>query len=93
MLSLFRYNVSMIRTQIQLPEELHSKLHEIAAGQSRSMAACIRDAINEFVRQAETSSGDDLSDIAGKFRPLPADEIEPHDQVWADVAIEGRRLK
>ena len=79
----------MIRTQIQLDEDIYGQLREFAMHQHRSMAACIRDAINAFLRQAN-DKGDDLSDIAGKFPPLPMDGVKEHDRVWADSVVRER---
>jgi hypothetical protein len=76
----------MIRTQIQLDEHSYSLLRETALQRHRSMAACIRIAIEQFLRDVAGST-DDLSDIAGKFRPLPMDGIKEHDRLWADAVM------
>lgn len=54
------------------------------------MAACIRAAIELFLHQADTEV-EDLSDIAGRFRPISMDGLKAHDQHWADAALDGRR--
>jgi predicted transcriptional regulator len=84
------YHDSMIRTQIQLDDDVYGQLRQFAMHRRRSMAACIRDAIGLFLGHAE-SAHDDLSDVAGKFRPLPTDEVKAHDRVWAESALDGRR--
>lgn len=81
----------MIRTQIQLDESLYEQLRQKAVAQRRSMAACIREAIEAFLKQAE-SQENDLSEIAGKFRPLDhSEDLKDHDRVWSDAAVEGCR--
>ena len=79
----------MIRTQIQLQDSVYDKLRDTAVRQRRSMAACVRDAILAIIRQAEAST-DDLSDIAGKFKPLRGDEVKGHDRAWAEAAVRER---
>jgi len=46
------------------------------------MASCVREAIAAYVVKQQSPT-DDLSDIAGKFRPVPADGLKPHDRAWA----------
>jgi hypothetical protein len=79
----------MIRTQIQLQNRLYAELRETAIRQHRSMAACIRDAVVSFLRQSATDVND-LSDIAGKFQPMPTDEMKDHDRVWAEAVVRER---
>ena len=79
----------MTRTQIQIEDDVYEQLRQLAVHRHRSMAACVRDAITLFLNQAE-GDRDDLSDVAGKFRPLSADGIKDHDRIWADSVIEGR---
>jgi len=55
------------------------------------MAACIRTAIQQFLRE-ESGPIDDLSDIAGQFRPLPMDNVKGHDRQWAEAATGKRSL-
>ena len=61
---------------------MYEAVRRLAAEQHRSIAACVREALAAYLVQAERGS-DDLSDIAGKFRPLPADDVKPHDRDWA----------
>jgi plasmid stability protein len=69
----------MVRTQIQLPEEQYQELRSRAAREHRSLADCIREAIRLFLlRDREHTLG--LEDIAGKFRPLPLEDLKPHDR-------------
>ena len=76
----------MIRTHIQLDDTTYGQLREFAMRRHRSMAACIRDAIKDFLQQAEDSA-DDLSDIAGTFRPILMEGLKAHDQHWADSLV------
>jgi hypothetical protein len=79
----------MIRTQIQLDEHSYAMLRETALHRHRSMAACIRTAIEQFLRDADSGT-DDLSDIAGRFRPLPMDDVKGHDRQWAEAVMNKR---
>ena len=76
----------MIRTQIQLDDKSYHILREHASKRHVSMAACIRTAIERFLAEADEQI-DDLSDIAGRFRPLPADNLKPHDRDWSDAIM------
>ena len=76
----------MIRTQIQLDDTVYGQLREFAMRRHRSIAACIRDAIGDFLRQGEDAA-DDLSDIAGKFKPLSMENIKDHDRHWAESLV------
>ena len=53
------------------------------------MAACIRTAIERYLREEECGL-DDLSDVAGRFRPLPMDGVKEHDREWAEAAMSKR---
>ena len=66
-------------------------LRETALRKRRSMAACIRAAIEQFLRETN-SDADDLSDIAGRFQPLPMDGVKAHDRQWAEAAMSKRSL-
>ncbi len=79
----------MIRTQMQIDEDMYAALREVATREQRSIAACVREAIAEYLCRAETAA-DDLSDIAGKFHPLPPDEVKAHDRYWADAVLNER---
>ena len=76
----------MIRTQIQLPREEYEKLRKVAARLRKSMAACIRDGIQLFLRHSQASEAD-LTDLAGKFRPLRMKDLKPHDRWRAEAAL------
>jgi len=82
----------MIRTQMQIDEDVYAALRQVAARQHCSIAACVREAIAEYLCKAEDGT-DDLSDIAGKFRPLPPDDVKAHDRYWADAVLSERSEK
>jgi hypothetical protein len=79
----------MVRTQIQLPQTKYQQLREASHRLNRSMAECIREGIDLFLGQAGGS--DDLSDVAGKFRPLPPREDDSHDARWAKAIADSKR--
>jgi hypothetical protein len=81
----------MIRTQVQIEEPIYERLRQVSTREHRSMSACVREALVAFLTRAEASP-DDLSDIAGRFRPLDMEGVKEHDRVWADaIAREGPR--
>ena len=82
----------MIRTQIQLPEAEYRELQEIAASERRSIADCIREGIRWFLSRSRAQR-DDLEEIAGKFRPLPVEDLKPHDRWIAEAVLESRSRK
>lgn len=79
----------MIRTQIQLDEHFHTLLRETALRKHLSMAACIRTAIEQFLRESD-SVNDDLSAVAGRFSPLPMGDVKGHDRQWAEAIMNKR---
>ncbi|MFH1437698.1 MAG: ribbon-helix-helix protein, CopG family [Pseudomonadota bacterium] len=76
----------MIRTQIQLPEDLYQELRRIASEQQRSIADCIREGVRMFLGRAREKNND-IMGVAGKFKPLPLDDLKPHDR-WIAKAAE-----
>ncbi|MGD8240307.1 MAG: plasmid partition protein ParG [Armatimonadota bacterium] len=80
----------MKRTQIQLDEDKHSKLREVAAQQGRSVADCIREGIDLFLRRSESRTAD-IDAVAGKFPPKPASGLKRHDRWLAEAILEDGR--
>jgi len=81
----------MVRTQIQLPEAKYQRLRDVSHRLKRSMADCIREGIDLFL--GKTGGGDDLADIAGKFRPLPDADAQSHDARWARAILDSKRKR
>ena len=79
----------MLRTQIQLKEEDYDALREVAAQQRRSIADCIREGVGLFLDR-QRRPRERFDDIAGKFAPLPPDDLKPHDRWWADAQARPR---
>ena len=69
------------------------RLRREALRERRSMAACIRDAILVFLNRADTHAAGNLDDVAGRFRPLPPDDLKPHDRLWANAVVRERSGK
>ncbi len=76
----------MVRTQIQLDEGKYSKLRQVAAKQGRSMADCIREAINLFLQKSESQTAD-IAAIAGKYTPMEPSRLKAHDRWWAEAIL------
>ena len=57
----------MIRTQIQLDEDQYERLKAIAAKRSQSLALLVRQSVERFLDESETSEAwDRLMDAAGR---------------------------
>jgi|GEM_PF-994740 len=76
----------MVRTQIQLGEAEYQRLRRAAARRGLSMAACIREGIDAFLRRAEADD-ESLSAVAGRFSPDGEGPVKDHDRWWADAAL------
>ena len=84
------YDVSMIRTQIQLPEQDYRHLQEAARRRGSSMAQCIREAVGLFLR-SEKRGFQDVSEIPA-FHVVSGRPLKEHDQAWAD-SIASKKLR
>lgn len=84
------YNVSMIRTQIQLPERDYAELREVAARRRTSMADCIREGIRLFLGSVR-GKREELDELAGKFRPVPDKDLKPHDRWVAEAIVASKK--
>ena len=79
----------MKRTQIQVPDERYEELERVAQQEGRSVADCVREGIELFLKRSR-AAGASLEEIAGKFRPMPLDDLKPHDR-WLAASVAGRR--
>ena len=84
------YNTIMLRAQIQLPESDYARLRETAKRTNRSISDCIREGIDLFLSKTP-GAGDDLADIAGRFKPLADNEDSSHDGQWAKAIRDSKR--
>lgn len=79
----------MIRTQIQLTEEQHQALKELAASQKISMARLIRESVAQYLNTSETKEMDELRQyaisIAGKYHSGHTDISINHDEYLAEA--------
>lgn len=82
----------MVRTQIQLPEKEYDELRELALRERRSMADCIREGIRWVLRRSRGAE-DEIAAIAMKFRPVPLDDLKPHDRWYAKAAASPRQRR
>ena len=90
----------MERTQISLTAEQADRLRRIASKRHTSMAALIRDAVDQVVREEDGPTNDELWErvfkAAGAFhdRDGATDVAENHDkyleEIYADRAIGNR---
>lgn len=78
----------MIRTQIQLTEEQAERLKDIAHEHGRSVAALIREAVDQLLasqpRLTWRQRMDRALSVAGTFTSGCSDVSERHDEYWAE---------
>ncbi len=80
----------MIRTQVQLSERHYEILRRRSLQTRKSMAQQIREALNLYLRSEEMAD-DDLSDIAGRFKALPMQELKAHDRQFVEAILESKK--
>ena len=82
----------MIRTQVQLPEELARALKEQARREDRSMADVVRECVSDYLARRPMTDRAELArragDFAGRFRSGCPDLAEAHDR-YLDEAFDS----
>lgn len=80
----------MVRTQVQLSEDSMQALRRLATQRGTSIAALVREAVEELVASRRVASADDLRARAiaavGRFRSGIGDLSERHDEEFAEAA-------
>ena len=80
----------MVRTQIQLTEDLAAQVRELAVRQHVSMAEMIRRAVARFLESSPETTGEDryarALAAAGKFRSGRRRLSTDHDAAFAETA-------
>ncbi len=81
----------MVRTQIQLPEESMLALRRLAAQRGVSIAAVVREAVDNLVAGRGLVSAESRRSRAeaavGRFRSGCGDLSERHDEHFAEAAV------
>lgn len=72
----------MIKTQIQIEEWQYEAIKRETVRASRSMSDFIREAVTEALKKGTTRKS--LSEIAGKYTPISAEPLKPHDAAWVE---------
>jgi predicted transcriptional regulator len=87
----------MERTQISLTTEQAQRLRRIARKRRSSVAALIREAVEQYVPDEDTPTRDELWDRAmsavGAFRSDGANVSEDHDRFLDQILAERRGLE
>ncbi len=82
----------MVRTQIQLTDEQARKLKEVAHRRKISMAEATREAIDQWLQTAGSTTSDQRRKRAmaavGKFHSGKSDVSERHDEYLAEGFLE-----
>jgi plasmid stability protein len=68
------------RTQIYLDEDLDQQLREAAAGEGRSAAAVIREALRRYLSGGTATRRDPILAMVGAFTGLAPDAALEHDR-------------
>lgn len=71
----------MVKTQIQLEEWQYAELKKESSRGERSMSDFIREAVTLALRRKTAMRP--LKEIAGKYEPLPMEDLKTHDAAWA----------
>jgi hypothetical protein len=78
----------MVRTQVQLTEREAAALRQLAAADSKSMAALIREAVDLLLQSRRSMSNAERREraikVAGKFRSGRGDLAARHDDYLAE---------
>jgi hypothetical protein len=71
----------MIRTQIQLEPRQYKGLRALGARSGKGLAAQVREAVEVYLSQH--GRREPLESALGKFRPIAAKKLKPHDRDYA----------
>ena len=72
----------MIKTQIQIEEWQYEAIKRESAREDRRMSDFIREAVTVALQKRGAKPS--LSAIAGKYEPIDAEELKPHDRFWVE---------
>ena len=85
MTSLTRYHAIMIRVQVQLTEQQAAKVRRLADDRGVSVAALVRDAVDELTETSEQEARWERAlATVGKYRSSLSDVSERHDDYLAE---------
>jgi len=88
-----QWSGAVIRTQIQLTPQQVDELKRAAAERGVSMAAVIREAIDQYVHHRARPSVEELKEraisAAGCAHSVTGDVSQRHDDYFADVGRDG----
>lgn len=85
----------MVRTQIQLTEAQVRELKKIATEQDVSMAALIRDSIDEMLKSRQGVSWEERKrralEVTGKYHSGKSDVSQRHDDYLAEIYGDSKK--
>jgi hypothetical protein len=73
----------MIRTQIQLEPRQYKGLRALGARSGKGLAALVREAVEVYLSQH--GRREPLELVLGKFRPIAAKKLKPHDRDYVNT--------
>ena len=74
----------MIKTQVQLEEWQYEAAKKAGAATSRSMSDIIREGLTLVLPKLGQAGRKPLAAVAGKYRPLPGNDLKNHDRDWVE---------
>jgi Arc/MetJ-type ribon-helix-helix transcriptional regulator len=74
----------MVKTQIQLEEWQYEALKKVSQRTSRSMSDFIREGVSLLLKKGSKQTHTPLEDLAGKYHPIPSEDLKAHDRNWAE---------
>ena len=75
----------MIKTQIQLEEWQYQAAKKAGAELGRSLSDLVREGVTLVLSRVSQRPSVPLESLAGKYEPIPLDDLKPHDRVWAET--------
>ena len=78
----------MLRTQVQIPEQQLKKLRQLSKRMGKSVAQQVREALDLYLGRLERQALGSLADIAGRFRPIPIEDLKGHDRAFIEGILE-----
>ncbi len=75
----------MIKTQIQLEEWQYQAAKKAGAELGRSLSDLVREGVTLVLNRVSQRPSVPLESLAGKYEPIPLDDLKLHDRVWVET--------
>lgn len=74
----------MVKTQIQLEEWQYQAAKKFGATSGRSLSDMVREGVTLVLDRVAHQPSVSLDSLAGKYQPLPVDDLKTHDRAWVE---------